>query len=178
MACTSQCSTNVCNLYIAPNEVWNYDGSGFDVVAGCASNATNPTSAGATIYNENMDRLAGAIQDEQIRRGVPVSSFDNITGNEEGTGTLIYGVNAGVEERMRAIKAAINTISSGYVTYTISDGNPITFAQFQEARSKINSLRASCICNSDCGGHVVCACFGNCGCNYSDKRLKRHIRSL
>lgn len=178
MACSTQCYVNVCSSYVAPNEVWNYNGSGFSVTPGCASNVSFPVSSGYTVYDENMDRLAGSINDERIRRGISAYSFDNITGSNEGTGTIIYGLNSSNQERMLEIKNSINGISSGYVTYSIIDGTPLTWAQISEAKNKINALRATCICHSDCGGHLVCGCYGDCGCNYSDKRLKKNIRLL
>lgn len=160
--CASQCYVNVCNTYVAPNEAWNYNATG----------APFPDSSGDVIHDENMTRLALSINDERVRRGIPQFTFDTVTG-----GDIIYGNNAS-QEMMKDIKTAINGISSGYVTYTIVDGNPVTWLQIREAKNKIQALRNSCLCNSDCGGHLVCSCYHDCGCYYSDERLKKDIRSL
>lgn len=171
MACRSYCYVNSCNSYVAPNELWDYNvGEVF------------PTAVGGKVYEENIVALAASINDERQRRNGNVADdfpFDNIQGSDENpaNGTLIYG-NHTSQEMMKDIKTAINEISAGYVTYTITDGNKLTFAQINEARTKIDALRAACLCNSDCGGHLVCPCHGDCGCNYSDERLKRDIRSL
>ena len=171
MACTNQCYNYGCSLYAAPNEVWDYNGSGTAVTPGCSSFATFPTGAGHDINDENMDRLAGSINDERERRrvkGYPLLTpfvFDNITGEDEGTGTIVYGANAGYQEQMRDIKTAINQISAGYVTYSANDGQLVPYTSVNEAKNKINALRAACLCNSDCGANSICACYGDCTCN-------------
>lgn len=165
--CASQCYVNVCSTYVAPNSVWNYDGSGWLVSPGCASNVAFPTGIGDTIYDENIERLAGSINHERGRRGIADFPFDfPLTGSGESTpGDLIYGNNA-TQEMFKDIKTAINQIASGYVTYTVVDGSPVPWASIRQARNRIDTLRASCICNSDCGGHLVCACYNDCGCYY------------
>jgi len=177
------CSNDVCGIYRAPNEVWNYDGSGTAESPVCPTNVYFPTAAGQKIHDENFDRLQGSINDERARR-VHIQTtltpfvFDNITGSEETGGvggTIIYG-NNDTEEQMKDIKTAINEISSGYVTYATNDGTVVTFSSINEAKNKINSLRASCLCDSHCAPNTICACHVNCTCNtYSDKRLKEDV---
>lgn len=170
MACYNMCTANYCTYNAPPNEVWNYNGSGTSVTPGCSSNSTFPDSAGDPIYDENMDRLAGSINDERARRaakGYPHLTpfvFDNIDGSEETTGTVIYGSNA-TQERMKDIKTAINQIAAGYVTYSTTDGTLVPWSSVREARDKINALRAACLCNSDCGPNTICACHVDCTCN-------------
>ena len=152
--CDGHCYVNACISYVSPNEVWDYDiGKPF------------PNSVGDTIHNENMETLSLSINDERSRRGLSSFSFDSITGSDEGGTTLIYG-NHSSQEMMKDIKDSINGISSGYVTYNVVDGQPLTYSQINEERTKIDYLRASCMCNSDCGGHQVCDCYNDCGCNY------------
>ena len=169
--CLNMCYNDTCASYVAPNEVWDYDGSGVGVTPGCSSNVNFPTAAGQNIYDENLDRLAGSINDERARRVAQFPLlipfvFDNILGSQEtgGTGgTVIYGDNAS-HEQMKDIKTAINQISSGYVTYSTDDGDPVPYASVNEAKNKINTLRANCLCDTDCGLNLICPCHEDCTC--------------
>jgi hypothetical protein len=47
---------------------------------------------------------------------------------------------------------------------------------YELLRKNYSKMRMDCICNTDCATNVTPGCCTvNCGCNYSDKRLKREI---
>jgi len=157
--CQTQCTTDTCSAYVPPNEVWNYNGGGFAVTP-TASSAIFPTGAGSKCHDENIDRLAGSINDERARRGIGSFSFTDVSGSDEGGGTHPSSAT------MDQIKLSINQIYSGYVTYYTRSGIPISASKLIEARTKIDSLRSNCLCNTDCGGNTWCDCHNDCGCNY------------
>ena len=156
--CNGHCYVDSCNSYKAPRPSWDY-----------SSVRPFPNSMGDTIHNENIETLAASINDERKRRNNEVSNnfpFDSIVGSDESTtGTLIYATNSS-QEMMIDIKTAINQIVSGFVRYNIYDGYTIRYSHIREARIKIDQLRAQCLCNSDCGGHLVCVCHTDCYCHY------------
>ena len=164
--CNLQCYVNSCTSYVAPNEVWDYG-------------VLFPTAAGDLMHDENIEELRSSINDERTRRGLPDFSFTPATllGSDEGanpesgdpaTTAIVYGQTVdGQNESIQELKDAINGITSGTVTYNVIDGNPVPYSTIKEAKDKIDLLRATCICNSDCGGHLVCTCHNDCGCYYA-----------
>ena len=161
MACVTHCEafcySDECTAFEGPLLAWDY-----------SPVKPFPTSSGDTIHNENLEQVALSITEELERRSLSAFSFDSILGSEENTpdgGTIIYGENPS-QESMKELRDAINTISSGYVTYSTDEGTLLTYDQIDEARTNIDILRSTCVCNSDCGGHLVCPCYGDCGCAY------------
>lgn len=176
--CTNQCLSNVCN-YTAGVVGYDYTGPGGEPF---------PDSQGDRIYDENLLKLGNSINDERARRNAHTLypsyspfSFDVITGSEDDPpdgGDLIFGDTNGFAEMMEDMKTAINEISS-VVTYTTTPGNPLPWTSIRQARNKINTLKAECLCDTNCGENITCGCDNDCGTNYySDERLKRDIRSL
>ena len=53
-------------------------------------------------------------------------------------------------------------------------GRPVTWIDFLAVCNEYDIVRTNCICHSDMGP-LVCTCHNDCGCNYSDARLKKEI---
>lgn len=54
-------------------------------------------------------------------------------------------------------------------------GDHITWYNYISVCNEYDVVRTNCICNSDMGT-LVCTCHGDCGCHYSDMRLKKEIQ--
>lgn len=70
----------------------------------------------------------------------------------------------------------INPLFAALQALYVDKGKPMRAADYQLLRNNYENMRQDCICHSDCvlnNSGVVCAL--NCGCNYSDKRLKTRI---
>jgi len=137
----------------------------------CSSNAYNFTDPNlSTSYNVrtyHVNQLRVAINQERNRRDLSQYSF----GSNVTTSTLIYG------SHFYALKNALNGIQH-LVDDDYTTSMNISYAKVKNLRTKINNLRVDCICNSNCDGYHTCNCHNNCGCNYSDKRLKSSIKYL
>jgi hypothetical protein len=55
---------------------------------------------------------------------------------------------------------------------TYNAGTIVTLAHWSNIRDKILALMRECLCNGNCGYNSICSCYNDCGCNYSDERLK------
>lgn len=74
---------------------------------------------------------------------------------------------------------AVNQIMTNWIT----DVNPlpdqtVTAYHIDRIRKQIELLRKGCISNKVCVPNTTCSCYCHCNCHYSDRRLKRNIRSL
>jgi len=155
--CNSQCYVNVCATYVAPNEVVAY--------------TDFPAGVGYKIYDQTLDSLTASVNDERARRLMGAYTFRDIKGTDGGLvlpdpDGVIYGQDAG-GATIQQLKDAINEIRVNAISFSIIDGNPITYSQINTIKTVIDGLRAECICNTDCGGNTVCACYGYCArCSY------------
>lgn len=61
---------------------------------------------------------------------------------------------------------------------TYEEGTIVSKTHWDTLKTKYDTMRQDCICNSDCSCNLVCSCHNNCGCNYSDERLKENIKFL
>ena len=174
--CINMCCSFGCAVYEGPDpNGWDYNGSGQGVTAGCNSNVNFPNSVGDTVYDENLDRLAGSINEERARRvglypTLTPYVFQDIDGTEENlpeetppNGTLINKNNVGnVQERFREITDSINQMSGGAVVIDYS-GN-VKYATVRDAKDTLTALRAQCVCDFQCGANTNCPCHQNCTC--------------
>lgn len=55
-----------------------------------------------------------------------------------------------------------------------SQGSKLTWFEYVAVCNEYDIVRTNCICHSDLGV-LICTCDGNCGCNYSDMRLKKEV---
>jgi hypothetical protein len=168
--CTNVCvvyGPATCTIYVAPNEVWNYNGSGTGGYT-CAPNSAFPNSVADDIFNENLDRLIGSIADERVRRGIYAYPFSGITGSDEvgDAATVIIGDSTTTADRMREIKTSINELRN-YITYNTRTGTDrLSWGAINQARYYIDVLRSECINDGYCSGYWVCSCHIDCSCNY------------
>lgn len=54
-------------------------------------------------------------------------------------------------------------------------GQKFTWVEYEGVCNEYDIVRTNCICHSDLGT-LVCTCHGDCGCHYSDMRLKKEIQ--
>lgn len=93
--------------------------------------------------------------------------------------TMVYDGNI-TRERVGVNYATLTAVgtNSGITKSSYSDGQTILASHWTTLKSRYDTLRQDCICNSDCSCNLVCACHNDCGCNYSDMRLKNNIKFL
>ena len=187
MACSGQCYVNVCSSYVPPNFAWDYTLNGENGAYACPGNSyAFPTAAGQPIYDENIESLRASINDERARRGYgaypftpdPIYGYDE-TGLPNGApdASYISATDGGAYpgSAMLQLKNAINDMRANWATASISEGGYVTYDIINHLRVRIDQLRAECFCNGDCGGHLICSCYGQCNCDYCDERLKENI---
>lgn len=166
MAHSGACCNNHCTCNVNTGECASHRSV-------CSSNRTNFTdnngdgytiNAGTAVKALHMTELRDAIRQELTER----NNHANYTYNTEVT----LNVSAGdiIDD------SHINTINNAIMRI---DGQNLIPSSWVSAyginfhRSRIRDLEDDCICNSD--GQTYCSCHNNCGCNYSDVRLKENI---
>lgn len=137
--------------------------------------ASHPANIYQTVYNEHIIDLRDAINEERLRRRN--SGFVSYSGLNKETWSISV-VSENLPAAISELSSSINEIQSGAVSVYPVVGQYIDSTHIDRVRKAIESLRKSCICDTDCGSNTVCSCYCNCGCNYSDVRLKRNIRNI
>lgn len=56
-----------------------------------------------------------------------------------------------------------------------TQGDKLQWLQYLAVCNEYDIVRTNCICHSDLGT-LVCSCHNDCGCHYSDMRLKKEIQ--
>jgi len=109
----------------------------------------------------DIDALRVAIRDEIARYDLH---------NSYGPYTLKQGAAYGTLTAIGATQ--YNELSqmafyvSGGTPFSKADTNTIAITEWTNLKSKYDTLRQDCICNSDCSCNNVCTCHNDCGCNY------------
>lgn len=170
--CGYHCYNNVCD-HIVPYSVV---GTVVDTEGVCTHNVSYPyteltggqqVNAGLITQNEHINDLRGAIDQERVRRGYP----------QIWNGTTIPTTNLIDNSDLISLKSAINEMKpSVFDTYT--EGSRSLARYTDRLRFAIEGMRQECLCNGNCGSNLVCMCYNDCGCFYSDRRLKTNIRIL
>jgi len=158
------------------SNVWSDYGS---VLRNYFEYTTVPANKTQQVYNEHIQDLRDAINEERKRR------LDSGMPQWAGLVKKVWTVDittGGVDVIAAALTELTNTINSdiqaGSLAVTPNSGTKVLSSHIDTIRKKIEDFRKSCICDTDCGSNTTCACYCDCGCNYSDERLKRNIRSL
>jgi hypothetical protein len=143
---------------------------------------TPPTPAGEDFsadsgkkdLKQHIYDLRDSINEERARRsaaGTALAQYNWIT--DDLTNVEIDN------DIILELKTAIDQIQGGL----LGDVNPTAGTLVQpydidKIRYRIENLKKSCISNNVCAPNSYCSCFCNCNCHYSDRRLKKNIRSL
>lgn len=155
--CTSNCYSDTCAIN-AP---------------ACPTNETNFGTTlikGVKVLTSHVNDLRISIDDERTSRRGFSSDFPTSVDSDDDI------------EQQHAVdmKDSINEMVNADDGILITDtySNKVSAGDVEDLRTSINELRADCVCDSECGANLVCACHGNCGNNYSDKRLKKEIKYM
>jgi hypothetical protein len=163
--------------------------------ASCATNRPVSSSsfavAGQTITATDINLLKTAINDE-IARYKQHRSFSTKTSATSTISNSQLIDDAHINEFSSVVQAITNVVEpvgSSFANLrddpdlttaaqTYAAGNTIEDTDWSGLRSRYDTMRQDCICNSDCSCNLVCSCHNDCGCNYSDIRLKRNIEYI
>ena len=154
--CASYCYSYGCgSIYRAARPSYNYDFPD----PGSKPNATFTNSLRSAVASELAARqtgrsVASAAVEAHVHKVAIVNSVEVLTD----------------------LRDCINAMVSGSIS-TVYEGRIYQW-HFTEIRDRILGLMRDCVCNSDCGANAWCTCYGNCDCNYSDKRLKQNIQVI
>ena len=130
---------------------------------GCYSNYTSiaPVNVTDIITPAKLHTLRNEINAQRARwnahsaASIPQYTWNNITSPE--------AVAAYDRNRERAALANLGFVHGP----TIYTNSPITPVSVNNIIDSLNDARRSCVCNTNCDGHSVCACHNDCGCNYA-----------
>jgi hypothetical protein len=155
------------------------DGSGYStrVISTSRSylEATGGSEANVTLTDltRHVEDLRFAINEERARR---LDSGQGVS----GVTPVVWSTQDDLDSSdINEMVTAINQIRANW----INDVNPIPDQpvlayHVDRIRKQIEGLRKDCISNSVCAPNTTCSCYCHCNCHYSDRRLKRNIRSL
>jgi len=76
------------------------------------------------------------------------------------------------------IKNGINGLVPGTITDSYTTNTKIPTSHTTNLRSAINTIRTNCVCDALCDLYSACACHNDCGCFYSDERLKENVKTV
>jgi len=152
---------------------------------GCSVNApacsSNATSFGVTVTSSHdiaathVNDLRISIDNERTTRRGKSADFPTSVDTDD---TVDASHADDMKDSINEMVVMAGDSVTAQVTDTYVIGDVIEASDINNLRSKINELRADCVCDSDCGANAVCTCHGDCECNYSDKRLKQNIKYL
>lgn len=124
-------------------------------------------SSSGRILASDIDNIRQNIRNELTVWNNKYPGYTWYEGTAYDTNTLVNNDHINYMDNMVA------QIIGGWTTY--ANDTTITTGQWSNLSARYDSMRTSCICNSDCSCNLVCACHNDCGCNYSDERLKENI---
>lgn len=122
---------------------------------------------GALIRASDIENLRANIRDELARWDLKYDGYTYYQSSAYYSGLGIDDVQADQLDNM------IGQVIGGASDYP--EGGLVEDTNWTNIRDRYNTMRTSCICNSDCACNLVCSCHNNCDCNYSDERLKENI---
>jgi hypothetical protein len=111
---------------------------------------------GLLSLNEHITDLRNSVDQERFERRGLAKVWN---GTPVNPGTLIDN------SHLLSLKSAINTMRF-LVFDDYSEGGTAFPLHIDNLRKAIENLRKECICNGNCGQHLVCACYNDCGCVY------------
>ena len=167
--CSYHCYQNVC-LNVAAFPIVNtipeggYTDSDFVCVHQVTYNYTEllgpsyEADPSRNIRSSHITDLRVAINQERIRRGSSAYNFVVPVGLI--TGDFGAGIQGVIDELGESIKQWRS------ITYKPTKGSTALARDIDYIRIKVESMRKECLCNGDCGGNYVCACYNLCNCNY------------
>ena len=123
--------------------------------------------AGGVVYASDIENLRSNIRAELERWDLKYGPYTYYQPDAYASGLGIDDVQADQLDDM------IGQVLGGASDYP--EGGLVEDTNWTNIRDRYNTLRTSCICNSDCACNLVCSCHNDCGCNYSDERLKENI---
>jgi hypothetical protein len=132
--------------------------------------------AGLAKLDDHVYDLRDAINEERRRRDQATGSslgnynwvIDNLGGSQEIDNQVI-----------NEMVTAVNQIQANRITdVNPGDGSVVDNYHIDRIRVRLEGLKKACISNKTCSPNTVCSCYCHCNCHYSDRRLKKNIRSL